>query len=294
MKPEHTYLFQRLCIIGMGLIGGSLARALIYNCVCKEIVGYDIDQSKLDKALQLGVIHQAASNIESAVSKADIIVIAAPVSAMSSIFIQLKDIVPSSTVITDVGSTKRSVVDAAQGVYDILPSNFIPGHPLAGSENTGVEYSNAKLFTNCNVILTPLPTSSIDSVNIINKMWQGAGANVFELDIEKHDEILGATSHMPHILAYLLVDILASKSIKGDIFKYTAGGFRDFTRIASSDPALWCDISLANCDVISSMLDNYCKALSHLSTAISKGDRATIEATFTRAKFARDEQIITQ
>ncbi len=293
-NSTSTVVFPRICIIGMGLVGGSLARALRQAGACREIVGCDLSEERLNEALQLNAIDSGATDMASAVRDADAVVLAAPVGAMPALFESLKKCVSPTTIITDVGSTKGSIVDAAQRVFDGLPENFVPGHPLAGGENSGVGYSDPELFVGCNVILTPLPTTNCEAVHQVRRMWQQVGANVFEMTVSRHDEILGATSHLPHILAYLLVDILASNKKKDELFRYTAGGFRDFTRIASSDPGLWCDISLANRAVIAGMLGHYGEALGRMAKAIDEGDRAAITAVFTRAKMARDQGVLVQ
>ncbi|MFK5947316.1 MAG: prephenate dehydrogenase/arogenate dehydrogenase family protein, partial [Methylococcales bacterium] len=274
---KNSIPIRRICIIGMGLIGGSLAKALKKSATCSEIIGCDSSQKRLDTALQLKAIDSGSTEVSIAVKDADVIILAAPIGAMTSVFESIVGHISPTTIITDVGSTKRSVVKAAQNIFDKLPNGFVPAHPLVGGEKSGVENSSAELFTGCNVVITPLDTSSKEAVEMVRQIWHSTGANVFELDVDRHDEILGATSHLPHVLAYLLVDILASSNKKDDIFRYAAGGFIDFTRIASSDPGLWCDISLANSDVLSSMLESYGEALSQLSRAISQGDKHEIK-----------------
>lgn len=293
MTNKHEVLFSRVCIIGMGLIGGSLAKAIKHAGICNEVLGCDSSQSCIDEATQLGVIDSGFTDVALAIHDVDIVVIAVPVGAMATIFETLADHLPTNTIVTDVGSTKRSVVEEAKRAFGDLPENFVPGHPLAGGEKNGVNHSFRELFNGCNVILTPLPDkTNNEAVLLVKQMWQHAGAIVFELGVERHDEVLGATSHLPHMLAYLLVDILATNNKKDNIFQYAAGGFRDFTRIASSDPGLWCDISLANRDVIATMLDNYGEAVSLLAKSLMQGDRDAINGVFTRAKNVRDHLVL--
>jgi len=292
MTAINTFLLPRISVIGMGLIGGSLAGALMQARVCGEIVGCDSRKDCLDEALRLGVIDRAEVDVTAAIRDADAVVVAAPVGAMAALFDLLARYIEPKTVVTDVGSTKRSVVDAVRRAFGGFPKNFVPGHPLAGGEKSGVGHSQAEMFRGRRVILTPLPNTGRQAVELVRKMWQCVGADVFEMEVDQHDEILGAVSHLPHILAYLLVDILASSNRHDEIFGYAAGGFRDFTRIASSDPGLWCDISLANRDVLVGMLGHYGEALDRLAKAIGDGNRGAIEAVFSRAKTVRDQKVL--
>lgn len=282
-------MIERLCIIGTGLIGGSLARGLRAAGEVKTIIGCSRNKQHLQQALELGVIDEFDVNAASAVNNADVIVIAVPVGAIGSVFEKIKGHIKPGAVITDVGSTKSSVVEAARKAFGDLPSGFVPGHPIAGTERNGVESSFAELFNDRRVILTPLDSSRADAIETVRAMWQACGAQVVELGVEHHDEVLAATSHLPHMLAYALVDTLARMHEHQEIFNFAAGGFRDFTRIASSDPLMWHDICLANRDALLVMLRRFSDDLRQLTDAIDRGDSEYLKETFIRAKQARDE-----
>ena len=282
-------LIDRLCIIGVGLIGGSLARALRQAGVVSTVVGCSRDEAHLAKARQLGVIDEYATGMAEAVQGADMVVIAVPMQAMRDVFASIKDHLGPETVITDVGSVKGSAVEAAKQVFGEVPARYIPGHPIAGTEKNGVEASFAELYQNRRVIITPLPDSDQAAVNLVSSMWQSAGAEVISMGVEHHDEVLAATSHLPHMLAYALVDTLARMDDKQEIFSYAAGGFRDFTRIASSNPQMWHDICLANQSALQNVLHRFRDDLQMLIEAIEKGDSLYLKETFTRAKLARDK-----
>ncbi|MGM0593259.1 MAG: prephenate dehydrogenase [Pseudomonadota bacterium] len=282
-------MIKRLTIIGVGLIGGSLARALKAAGACGEIVGWGRSPAPLQKALELGVIDRAESDIATAVKGADVVLIGVPVGAMEGVLAQLKPHLESQTVVTDVGSTKGSVVAAAQQVFGILPPRFVPGHPIAGTEKSGVEAAFAELYRDRRVILTPDEESDPEAVALVRTLWEQAGAEVIEMSVVHHDEVLAATSHLPHMLAFTLVDTLARLEDHDDIFRFAAGGFRDFTRIASSNPQMWHDICLNNRDALLKMLRRFSDDLNSLADAIDSGDGDTLLETFERAKAARDD-----
>jgi prephenate dehydrogenase len=281
-------MIKRLCIIGVGLIGGSLARAAKAAGYCAEVVGSGRDEKQLRRAVELGVIDRYEKDPGRAVSGADVIVLAVPLGVMEEVMLAIAPRLKPGAVITDVGSAKGSVVAAAEKVFGASPTHFVPGHPIAGTEKSGVESSLADLFQGRRVILTPLPHTDSSALATIRQMWARAGAEVVEMSVAHHDEVLAATSHLPHMLAFALVDTLARMHEQAEIFRYAAGGFRDFTRIASSDPVMWRDICLANRDAIVSMIDRYQGDLAVLREAIVKGQGKHIEEIFTRAKAARD------
>jgi prephenate dehydrogenase len=282
-------IIQRLCIIGVGLIGGSLARALKKAGAVGEVVGVGRDVGQLQKAKSLGVIDRFETDIALAVKDCDMVVVAVPLGAMQSVFKKIAPVLTYDMIITDVGSAKGSVVKAALAAFNILPETFVPGHPIAGTEKSGVEASFSELYENRRIIITPLETSSLAAVEKVRRMWQTCGADVIETSIEHHDEVLAATSHLPHMLAFSLVDTLAKMDTKNEIFDFAAGGFRDFTRIASSDPDMWRDICLANGDALVKMIKKFTDDLQQLSNAIENKDGIYLKETFTRAKKARDE-----
>jgi prephenate dehydrogenase len=281
-------MIQRLCIIGVGLIGGSLARALRRAGVCREVVGSGRREEPLYKAVELGVIDRYELDVAAAVEGADMVVVAVPLGAMEAVFRRMAGRLAPGAVVTDVGSAKACVVAAARAAFGELPANFVPGHPIAGTERSGVEASFAELFERRRVILTPLAESRPEAVERVRRMWQDTGAEVIEMDVAHHDEVLAATSHLPHVLAYALVDTLARMDESEEIFRFAAGGFRDFTRIASSDPTMWRDICLANREALLTLLQRFSDDLEGFAGAVRAGDGARIHDLFSRAKAARD------
>ena len=282
-------IINKLCIIGVGLIGGSLARALKKADAVDEVVGCGRDTAHLEIAKTLGVIDSFEIDIALAVKGCDMVVVAVPLGAMQSVFEQIAPVITDNMIITDVGSAKESVVKAAQAAFKVIPETFVPGHPIAGTEKSGVEASFPELYENRRVIITPLESSSSDAILKVRNMWQACGADVVETTIEHHDEVLAATSHLPHMLAFSLVDTLVKMDAKNEIFEFAAGGFRDFTRIASSDPDMWRDICLANGDALVAMIKKFSDDLQLLSKAIESNDSTYLEETFSSAKKARDE-----
>ncbi len=282
-------IINKLCIIGVGLIGGSLALALRKAGAVGEVVGAGRDITHLEKAKISGVIDNFETDISLAVKDCDMVVVAVPLGAMQTIFEKIAPVITNNMIITDVGSAKGSVVDAALNAFNNIPETFVPGHPIAGTEKSGVEASFPELYENRRIIITPLETSSTVAISKVRDMWQACGAEVVETTVEHHDEVLAATSHLPHMLAYSLVDTLAKMDAKNEIFNFAAGGFRDFTRIASSDPDMWHDICLANSDALVLMIKKFTDDLQLLSKAIENNDSTYLKEIFSRAKKARDE-----
>lgn len=281
----------RLCIIGVGLIGGSLARALRAADACHEVVGCGRQRATLEKAKALGVIDHYELDPARAVLGADVIVLAVPLGAMEGLLRTIAAVLPDDAVLTDVGSAKRSVIAAATAAFGELPPRFVPGHPIAGTEKSGVEASFASLFRGQRVILTPLPQTDAAAARRVRAMWEATGARVETMDAGHHDEVLALTSHLPHVLAYTLVDCLGKLEERAEIFRYAAGGFRDFTRIASSDPQMWHDICLANREAIVTALQHFAQDLSAATEAVRCGDGEAIRALFARAKALRDRSV---
>jgi prephenate dehydrogenase len=282
-------LINRLTIIGVGLIGGSLARALKKANAVAQVTGYGRNVQQLQKAMELGVIDHLETDMGAAVRDADVIVVAVPVGKTLEVLRNIKPHLNPKTIITDVGSSKGAVVQAAREVFGDALGNFVPGHPIAGTEKSGVEASFAELFENRRVLLTPLENTDQQAVQTIRQMWESSGAFVEETSVKHHDDVLAATSHLPHMLAFALVDALATMDDKIEIFRYAAGGFRDFTRIASSDPQMWHDICVTNDKSIVAMLDLFMTDLERLRDAIKAGDSDYLLQVFTRAKKARDQ-----
>ncbi len=281
-------MINRLAIIGVGLIGGSLARALRRANACAHITGCGRHDEHLQRALELGVIDEYTTDIAQAIKGADIVILSVPLRAMPAIFRTIDAHLDAHTIVTDVGSAKANVEQAARENLTNSIQQFVPGHPIAGTEQSGVEASFADLFTDRRVILTPLQENSEADVERIKQMWEAAGAQVQMMAVDHHDEVLAATSHLPHILAFGLVDTLSNMSDRDEIFQYAAGGFRDFSRIASSDPVMWRDICIENRTAIIQIMDSFLQDLEVLKQAISSADLDTVEVIFRRAKQARD------
>jgi 3-phosphoshikimate 1-carboxyvinyltransferase len=279
---------NRLCIIGVGLIGGSLAKALREKNHCREIIAYDVDHTALQYAKFHHIVDVVTHDVASAVKDADVVVIAIPMLGMRDVFASIKPNLKKHAILTDVGSVKNTVVSDAQHVFANSNLRFVPGHPIAGSEKSSIEAARADLFSQHKIILTPCQFSDADAVSVIKNMWAATGADVLMLSPEEHDHILAATSHLPHLLAFLLVDTLAKQGENEDIFRYAAGGFRDFTRIAASDPTMWHDIFMANKSATLSILDVFSNNLSSLRKALDENDSKQLLGVFTRAQTARN------
>ena len=287
-RLSSPVLFERVAILGLGLIGGSLAAALKSANLVREIVAYDRDIDQLNLGIELGIIDKRSESCVEAVSEADLVVLAVPVMAISSVLAEIKLILKPEAVLTDVGSVKGYILKSAEQVFGEVPANFIPGHPIAGSEKHGVAASDARLFDRHQVILTPLATSNIEAVTKIEDMWSSLGATVVKMDASHHDQILAQTSHLPHLLAYGLIDTLSAQGDSFEIFEYAAGGLRDFSRIAASDPTMWRDIFKSNSVAVLSILEDYQLELSHLRELIENGDFDQLASVFARSKRARD------
>jgi prephenate dehydrogenase len=281
-------MIRRLCVIGVGLIGGSLARAIRKAGAVEEIVGCGRSTANLERAVELGVIDRYETSPAAAVEGADMVLVAVPLGNMAGVFEAIRDHLADDAVLTDAGSAKQSVIEDIRRVYGEVPASFVPGHPIAGTENSGVEASFAELYVDRRVILTPLTTTSDEAITRVEQMWQQAGAEVSRMDAVHHDEVLAATSHLPHVLAYALVDRLSQMGERDEIFQYAAGGFRDFTRIASSDPVMWRDICLANADALDKVLTAYMDEIAELHEALQKKDGDKLLDVFSKAKAARD------
>ena len=284
-------MIERLAIIGVGMIGASLALALKQARAVNHVVGCGRNQLNLQKGMDLGVIDSYTASIAEAASSADVVVIATPLGAMKQVFDQIVDIVAENTVITDTGSAKGSVIKVAQTVLGDKISQFVPGHPIAGAEKSGVEAGLADLYQNRRVIITPLESTDPEAVAKIESMWQACGASIEYLGVEHHDKVLAATSHLPHMLAYGLVNYLSSLNDHDEIFKYAAGGFRDFTRIASSDPVMWRDVCISNGEALLTLIEGYKNELDQVSVAIRDGDQERLLELFGKAKSERDSLI---
>lgn len=279
---------KKLVIFGVGLIGGSVALALKQARFTSHIVGVGRTKSSLDEALTLGVIDSAETDIAKALDGADLVLIAAPVAQTTAILQSIKPHLNKQTVITDAGSTKGDVLTAAHTVLGVQFNQFIGGHPIAGAEKSGVSAAKVDLFISKNVVLTPTTETNMDAIASVTQLWQACGANVSEMSAEKHDSIFAAVSHLPHLLAFALVDDIAARPNAAQLFSFAASGFRDFTRIAGSHPEMWRDISLANRAALLNELSAYQLELNQLKQLIENEDGAGLQALFERASVARN------
>ncbi len=284
-------MIDRLAIIGVGLIGGSLALALKQAGEVKHVVGCGRNEKNLIKGVELGVIDSYQVSIADAVKGADIVVLAIPLGSMQTVFEKIAGVISSQTVITDVGSAKASVVQVATECLGERIRQYVPGHPIAGTEKSGVEAGFASLYQNRKVILTPLDSTDKDAIETIDKMWRHCGASIEYLSVQHHDKVLAATSHLPHMLAFALVTFLSGLNDHDEIFRYAAGGFRDFTRIASGDPVMWRDVCLSNGDALLSLIDAYKDELDLVSDAIKNQDADRLLELFSKAKSERDSLV---
>lgn len=279
---------KKLVIFGVGLIGGSVALALKKAGSSTHIVGVGRNQDALDTALELQVIDAASTNIGAAVADADLILIATPVAQTPTILAAIKPHLNAKTVITDAGSTKSDVLAYAQQVLGEKSSQFIGGHPIAGAEKSGVTAAMADLYVNKNVVLTPTANTSVSAIAAARALWETCGAKVSEMSADSHDSIFASVSHLPHLLAFALVDDIASRPNAAQLFSFAASGFRDFTRIAGSSPEMWRDISFANKQSLLKELDAYEAELSIIRTLLNNDDKTGLQALFERASVARN------
>jgi len=279
-------------ILGLGLIGGSLARSLRSSGFSSRVLGFGHREASLARGVELGVIDGYSLDLEDALAGADLVVIATPTLVAAQMLERILPVLKrraTMPVVTDVASVKGNLQRAAVAVWGSMPPRLVLGHPIAGSERSGVDASRADLFVNHRVILTPEPENETGAVSLVRDMWRSTGADVVDMPVREHDAVLAATSHLPHILAYALVDALAQSPVSDDIFRFAAGGFRDFTRIASSDPVMWRDIAIANRGALLEAIDQFEHHLGVLREAVANEDAGVMLETFTRAKQARDE-----
>jgi prephenate dehydrogenase len=280
-------LFERVAVIGVGLIGGSFALALKQAKACAHVVGAGRNGANLRLALELGVIDSIAPDAVAAAHGADLVLLAAPVAQFPKLFRDVSSVLAPKSIVTDGGSTKRDVVVAARAAMGKKLAQFVPAHPIAGAEKSGAGAASADLFRDKRVIMTPLPENSEATVKRVRDAWSACGARITPMDPEEHDAILAAVSHLPHVLAYALVHDLAARENAAELFAYAAGGFRDFTRIASSHPEMWRDICIANRDRLLLELDKYRGELDSIGRLLQAGDAAGLEKVFAEARESR-------
>jgi prephenate dehydrogenase len=281
-------MLNKVVICGVGLIGGSFALGLKAAGAAVEIVGLGRTPAPLEEARRLGVIDRVAGDWEDALRGADLVLLAMPVGQMAPILAAMAPHLAPETVVTDGGSTKSDVVAAARAALGDKIGQFVPGHPIAGAEKSGVAAAQADLYANKRVVLTPLAENSAASVARVQGAWEACGAKVSQLAAEDHDRVFAAVSHLPHLLAFALVHDFAQRPNSDQLFGFAAGGFRDFTRIASSHPEMWRDICVANRHALLLELDAYMVELMRTRVLLAGGDAEGLEALFSTARARRD------
>jgi prephenate dehydrogenase len=277
---------MRLAVIGVGLIGGSFALALRQAKQVSHVVGVGRNPANLKAALERGIIDSIASDVAAAARDADLVLVATPVGQYPAVFGSLRD---TKALITDGGSTKRDVIAAARKALGKGVSRFVPAHPIAGAEKSGAAAASAELFRDKRVVLTPLEENSKDSISRIEQAWKACGANVSRMSAQEHDAVLATVSHLPHLLAYALVHEVAGRENSAQLFSFAAGGFRDFTRIASSHPEMWRDICIANRDRLLEELSRFSVKLQEIRDLLD--NPTELEKLFAEARAARDKWI---
>lgn len=286
-------MFKKITIFGVGLIGGSFALSLKKAGLAERIVGMERTQSVLERALHLGLIDEIGTSIADAVHAADLVLIAAPVAQTAAILASIQPHLLPGTIVTDAGSTKSDVVAAARETLGAKIAQFVPGHPIAGREMNGPDAAIDDLFIGKKMVLTPLSENSPQDIERVAQAWVGCGAVIHTLTPQDHDCVFAAVSHLPHLLAYALVDNIVKKPKADLLFQYAASGFRDFTRIAGSSPEMWRDITLANRTMLLGMLDSYLVQLHRMRDLLAAGDGAEIQEIYANAQRARQNWIQT-
>jgi prephenate dehydrogenase len=280
-------VIDHLVIIGVGLIGGSFALDLKNKGLVGHITGVGRGRANLEKARELGIIDVIADSAAEAVKDADLVLLAIPVGAMAAVFRDIADALPPRCVLTDAGSTKQDVIAAARAGLGRKIGQFVPGHPIAGAETNGAEAARTGLFLHKPFVLTPLAENPPEAVATVRDLWKACGAQVSLMEPERHDHVFAAVSHLPHMVAFALMEELAGRPDAETYFRHAGSGFRDFTRIAGSHPEMWRDISLANKDALVAELDAFIDKLSGIRDLLESGDSQALEGLFTRAREAR-------
>ncbi len=280
---------KKLVIFGVGLIGGSVALALKKQTPALLCVGVGRNRENLDQAIKLGIIDTIANNTTEALSDADMVLIAAPVAQTRSILQQIKPHLQQDTIITDAGSTKADVLAIAHEVLGDQAHQFVGGHPIAGAEKSGAVAAMVDLYVGKNVVLTPTTQNNTTAVNNVRQLWQDCGAKVIEMSAQHHDSIFATVSHLPHLLAFALVNDIAARDNADELFQFAASGFRDFTRIAGSHPEMWRDISLANRNALLTEVSQFQMALANIEHLLKDEDGNGLQDLFERASLARNQ-----
>lgn len=281
--------FERVAVIGVGLIGGSFALGLKKRKFCRHVVGAGRSPANMKLALKRGAIDSIEPDVAEAVRNADLVLLATPVAQFSGLLHSMKKTLKPAAIVTDAGSTKRDVVAAARAGLGRKICQFVPAHPIAGAEKSGAAAASADLFKGRRVVLTPLPENSSESIERIEAAWSACGARVTRMSPEEHDAVFAAVSHLPHLLAYALVSEIGGRSNAQELFAYAAGGFRDFTRIASSHPEMWRDICIANRDRLLTEIPCFEKKLKSIAAMLQAGDETALEQLFADARAAREK-----
>lgn len=279
-------IVDKLAVVGTGLIGGSFALALKQAGAVGQVLGVGRNPATLEAARARGLIDRVADWAEA--GQADCILLAMPVGDTEAVLRQLAPHLKAGAVVTDAGSTKVNVVAAARAALGARAADFVPGHPIAGSEQSGPAAARADLYQGKKVVLTPLADTRPAALATVRALWEAAGAQVETLDADTHDRVFAAVSHLPHLAAFAMVDELAQRADSDTFFRYAASGFGDFTRIAGSSPEMWCDIALANRDAVLAELDRFIAALKKVQAAVSADDAAALQDIFSRAREARN------
>lgn len=277
---------MRLAVIGVGLIGGSFALALKQAKAVSHVVGVGRNPANLKTALERGIIDSIASDVAAAARGADLVLVATPLGQYPAVFGSLRD---ARALITDAGSTKRDAIAAARKTLGAKISQFVPAHPIAGAEKSGAAAAAADLFEGRRVVLTPLEENSSKDISAVESAWKSCGASVSRMNAEEHDAVLATVSHLPHLLAYALVHEVAGRTNSAELFSFAAGGFRDFTRIASSHPEMWRDICVANRDLLLKEMERFSVKLESVRKLLD--NPAELEKLFAEARDARDKWI---
>jgi len=280
-------MFTKVVIVGVGLIGGSFALGLKAAGAVGHVVGLGRSAQALARARELGIIDEAATSPQDAMRGADLVLLAAPVAQTGPILSSLLPYLEPQTIVTDAGSTKSDVVAAARAALGDRVHQFVPGHPIAGRESNGPDAAIPDLYRGKKTVLAPLPENTPEAIDKVAAAWRTCGAVIHQLTAEEHDKVFAAVSHLPHLLAYALVDDIANKPHADLLFQYAASGFRDFTRLASSDPTMWRDVCLHNKDAILEMLARFSEDLASLQRAIRWGEGDKIFELFTRTRAIR-------
>ncbi|WP_310567209.1 prephenate dehydrogenase [Hydrogenophaga sp.] len=279
--------FEQLGLIGCGLMGGSFALAMKKAGLVKRVVGYSKSPSTTERARQMGVIDVEAPSALLAVSGADLVLLAVPVSATEATFKAIRHLITRDTLVMDVGSTKREVIDAARRVLKDQVGVFVPAHPIAGKELAGVEHADAELYTGRQVILTPIERTLTVQLDKAQQVWSALGCNVKQMSPEAHDAAYAAVSHLPHLIAFALMNAIHDQKQGQEFLSLAGPGFRDFTRIAASDPSVWRDILTSNKEELLAQSKQFQRALHALEVAISAGNPDALEALIDTASSAR-------